>query len=77
MVAQLNNLRSLVYQGIVSHVTNCTLEYRIISQFHLDNEILCILFIPSNYKVKTRVPMKVLKLTVQFALLHRFNAVSE
>ena len=40
-------------------------------------EFFCILFIPSNSKVKTRVPMEVLKLTVQCALLHRFNAIPD
>ena len=55
MVAQLNNLRSLVYQGIVSHVTNCTLEYKIFSILSMES---CAFYssLPAYSKVKTRVP---------------------
>ena len=57
MVLQLNDLCSLVYFGIVSHVTNCTLEYWDTEYsyiFNLGIGIMCILFIPANSKVKTR-----------------------
>ena len=56
MIVQLNNLLSPVHLGIhigiVSHVTNCTLEYQIDLILAID---FCTLFIPAHSKVKTRV----------------------